>query len=81
MDFLIVESGIKHHNLNPLILKSSGIFLLLKVALNTITLKRVKVMVFNATFNNKKIHEDLSIRGLRLWCLMPLSTIRKSLKI
>jgi hypothetical protein len=38
IDFLIVESGIKHHNLNPLILKSSGIFLLLKVALNTITL-------------------------------------------
>jgi hypothetical protein len=31
-------SDIKHHNLNPLILKSSGIFLLLKVALNTITL-------------------------------------------
>jgi hypothetical protein len=51
MDFLIVESDIKHHNL-----------------------KRVKVMVFNATFNNKKIPEDLSIRGLRLWCLMPLST-------
>ena len=33
------------------------------------------ITIFFVEYMNKKIREDLSIRGLRLWCLMPLSTI------